>query len=221
MAISRDLTQYYAQRAQEYDHGVYLKPERQENIAALRVMFQEALAGRDVLEVACGTGFWTIPVAETAASVVATDVNGEVLQVAQSKPHPRDKVRWVQTDTYILDGVDGSFSAAFAAFWFSHIPKSRRLEFLNALHSKLQPGALVVLVDNIYVHGSNNPQAEHVDGEGNTYSCRKLEDGTQWEIVKNFPAEEELRALLCGQAEDVDYRQFDYYWVLSYRISKE
>lgn len=219
MNLSRDLTQYYAQRAEEYDR-VCCKPERQQDNAALRSLFQEMLAGHDVLEVACGTGFWTIPIAEVAHSIVATDVNEEVLHVAQSKPHPKDKIHWFQADAYTLDGVDGNFSAAFVASWFSHIPKSRRLEFLYTLHSKLQPGALVVLVDNTYVHGSNNPQAEFVDDEGNTYSCRQLEDGTQWEIIKNFPTEEELCGLLGEQAEDVDYRQFDYYWVLRYRIQR-
>ena len=72
-----DLKRYYAARAAEYDR-VYAKPERQADIARLRDILTDLLKGHRVLEVACGTGYWTEPVGRVAESVLATDINPEM-----------------------------------------------------------------------------------------------------------------------------------------------
>lgn len=56
MFVSTDLKKYYARRAGEYEQ-IYQKPERQPDIAATMNLLRQLLAERDVLEVACGTGF--------------------------------------------------------------------------------------------------------------------------------------------------------------------
>ncbi|HTD65456.1 MAG TPA: methyltransferase domain-containing protein [Candidatus Limnocylindria bacterium] len=78
------LAEYYAQRAPEYDR-IYQKPERQVDLATLREFVAQTFAERSVLEVACGTGYWTQCIAATARSVVATDINDEVLAIAHAK----------------------------------------------------------------------------------------------------------------------------------------
>jgi len=52
------LETYYSNRASEYER-VYDKPERQHELEWLRQRVPEILRGRRVLEVACGTGYWT------------------------------------------------------------------------------------------------------------------------------------------------------------------
>ncbi len=75
--------EYYQQRAPEYDE-VYAKPERQADLAELRRLLPPLVAGRRVLEIAAGTGYWTAVIAPAAASVTATDLNPETLAVAAS-----------------------------------------------------------------------------------------------------------------------------------------
>ena len=55
---SAEMLAYYAARAPYYD-AVYSKPERREDIAYLTTYLPERLRGRTVLEIACGTGYWT------------------------------------------------------------------------------------------------------------------------------------------------------------------
>ena len=52
------LEAYYSVRAPVYE-AIYEKPERQADLTVLKQLVPSLLAGRDVLEVACGTGYWT------------------------------------------------------------------------------------------------------------------------------------------------------------------
>lgn len=137
---------YYAARANEYDQ-VYLKPERQADLRKIERWLPEVLSGRTVLEVACGTGYWTQFIAQRSASVVAVDSSRETLRVAQTRV-PQDKVRLLAGDAYSLPVPSATFDAGFAGFWWSHIPRSRTTEFLRGFHAALVPGAKVVLLDN-------------------------------------------------------------------------
>lgn len=217
--VNKGIVDYYAQRAEEYDR-VYQKPERQEDIASLRVTLKDLFVSHNVLEIACGTGFWTLPLAGAAQSITSTDVNEEVLAIARERTYSNCQPVFLKADAYGLSNISSDFSAAFAGFWLSHVPRQRISIFLNHLHSKLQDDALVVFLDNNYVEGSNNPMSDYVDSEGNTYSQRRLSDGSCWEIIKNFPNEQELRQLVADVAYDVNYHTLTYYWMLSYRIRK-
>ena len=53
-----DLVSYYSRRAAEYER-IYRRPERQTDLSTLRQMLSDELRGRDILEIACGTGYWT------------------------------------------------------------------------------------------------------------------------------------------------------------------
>ena len=204
---------YYAQRAAEYEK-IYAKPERQADLARMRSDIPALFEGRRVLEIACGTGYWTPLIAARAESVVALDYNEETLAIARTKPYPRANVRFVQGDAYALPEWRDRFSAAYAGFWWSHVPLSRLDAFLRALHRRLEPGALVAFMDNRYVEGSSTPLSRR-DGEGNTYQTRRLDDGSTHEVLKNFPTPRELRERLGAEARVTEY---EYYWVASYRI---
>lgn len=214
MKPADNLPDYYARRAGEYEK-IFAKPERQSDLASLRALLPGLFAVRDVLEIACGTGYWTPLISGSARSILATDINEEVLAVARHKAYPNQNVEFKITDAYTLANVTGRFSAGFAGFWWSHIPKQRLSHFLDCFHSKLCPGALVVFLDNNYVEGSSTPIARS-DGEGNTYQKRKLEDGAEFEVLKNFPTETELRASVNAAAHDVEVTQLKHYWCLRY-----
>lgn len=141
-------------------------------------------------------------------------------------PLTEDEVRWhvdwaiptiqfAEADAYTLDGISGDFTACLAAFWWSHIPKSKLPGFLSVLHSKLPPNALVVFVDNRYVEGSSTPVAR-TDAEGNTYQVRRLEGGQVYEVMNNFPTEDEVRGVLGESASDVQCTTLEYYWIVAY-----
>ena len=95
------LADYYARRAPEYER-IYQKPERQEDLRTLRARVAQTFAGRRVVEIACGTGWWTEILAGTAHSVTATDINDEVLAVARAKGLDRARVSFQRCDAFDL-----------------------------------------------------------------------------------------------------------------------
>jgi ubiquinone/menaquinone biosynthesis C-methylase UbiE len=76
--------EYYRRWAPEYDE-VYTRSARQGDMLVLRERLTAWFAGKHVLEIAAGTGWWTDVLADTAASVTATDVNQATLDVARSR----------------------------------------------------------------------------------------------------------------------------------------
>lgn len=209
---------YYAARAAEYD-DVYLKPERQTDLRAIEQWLPALFDGTTVLEIACGTGYWTRFIAPAATAVKAIDTAPATLRIAEQRVIA-DNVEFRIGDAYALRPDRRRFTAAFAGFWFSHVPLERQREFLSGLDAALQPGAKVVLLDNRYVAGSSSPIVEH-DASGNTYQSRRLEDGSEHRVLKNFPSEAQLRSLLeAGAGESATFSTWRYYWALEYTVAE-
>lgn len=216
--INEAMKEYYAKRAAEYEH-IYLKPERQKDLQHIQVKLARCFQGHDVLEIACGTGYWTQFASRTARSIVATDCSEEVLAIARQKDYGRCPVELVKSDAYSLAEVAGPFSAALAGFWWSHVPRSRLAGFLRVLRSKLRKGAHVVAFDNRYVEGSSTPIAR-ADEEGNTYQIRALSDGSTHEVLKNFPTRSQLREWVEPEAEKLEFSELKYFWLVEYVAKK-
>jgi SAM-dependent methyltransferase len=207
---SADLVTYYRRRAGEYE-AIYDKPERQHDLSLLRDLIPTALRGRRILEIACGTGYWTVLLSQVATAVTAVDLADEPMRIAQSKQYPEGRVKFAAADAYALPEHLGTFDGAYAGFWWSHVPRARVGEFLASLHARLAPGSPVVLMDNRYVEGSSTPISE-TDAEGNTYQHRRLADGSQNRVLKNFPSERDLR----DQLPRPEVRMLEYYWLARY-----
>lgn len=200
---------YYERRAPEYDR-VYEKPERQDDIRQLRAFIDDSLDGRRVLDVAAGTAFWTARYVDRARQVTIVDVNLSTLEVARQRRRWPTTTDFHECDAFALDRVPGRWDAAFVGFFWSHIPLDSLDTFLDGLTSRLEPRSIVVLADNNYVSGSNHPLSR-TDSEGNTFQRRGLSDGSDWEVLKNFPSPEELTTRL-GRFGRAEVLQMPYYW---------
>jgi demethylmenaquinone methyltransferase/2-methoxy-6-polyprenyl-1,4-benzoquinol methylase len=212
------LVDYYAKRAHEYER-IYEKPERQPDLESVRRLMRRTLAGHEILEVVCGTGYWTHVVSQTAKSIVATDINEEVLAIARSKHYAGCPVNFRKRDAFKLGELTGQcFTAGLAAHWWSHLRKAELGKFLEQFHRALVPGATVVFMDNRFVAGSNTP-ITRTDSEGNTYQQRRLENGDEYEVLKNFPGQPEVETALSGRAVEIRWTELTHYWFLTYRTN--
>jgi demethylmenaquinone methyltransferase/2-methoxy-6-polyprenyl-1,4-benzoquinol methylase len=181
---------YYNKRLQEYE-TVYTKPERQADLNALLSRLQTDVSRREVLELACGTGWWTERLAAHAASWIATDADTGALDIVQRKA-----IQGLSTTT-TLNAYQPSVSApvdcVFAAHWYSHLRLDERSIFFRSVHDCLKPGGRLIMLDNNFVSRSST-EISRTDIEGNTYQTRKLKDGSLHEVLKNFPDHQQLAA---------------------------
>jgi SAM-dependent methyltransferase len=212
--MNSDLVAYYKERAKEYEK-IYDKPERQADLAKAASMLQDVFRDRGVFEIACGTGYWTERIAYTAKTILATDINDAVIEIARAKNYSRAKVRLEQADLYHL-GSAPRHESLFAGFILSHIKRQSLGGFIDTVNSLVQKGGTVVFMDNLYVEGSNHPITE-TDTNGNTYQARKLENGALHRVLKNFFSETFLKEQLNTKATDIHFLALDYFWILTYK----
>ena len=217
--VVQRMQSYYAQRAAIYER-VYFKPERQADLRAMEAWLPSVFEGRRVLEIACGTGWWTPHGARDAATWLATDLNPQTIAIARAKTLPAS-VQFATVDAYSFQGLEQrTFDAAFTGCWWSHVPLACLPLWLALLHSRLLPGARVVMLDNRFVQTSSTPITRQ-DADGNTYQNRRLDDGSKHEVLKNFPTPDAAFAMLGARARHPQWLSWQHYWALSYEKSYE
>ena len=212
--MNKDIITYYGKRAEEYEQ-IYRKPERQDELKKIKGLLQNILAGKDILEIACGTGYWTERISQRAKSILATDINDTVLEIAKSKNYPKDNVRFQKQDLFSFE-PDRKFGSLFGGFIWSHIKLQELEDFILKINSFVDIIGTIVFIDNNYAEGSSHPLTKE-DEAGNTYQTRKLKDGSSHLVLKNFPSEEFVLKKLEGKAEEINFVNFRYYWLLSYK----
>ncbi|MEQ1746927.1 MAG: class I SAM-dependent methyltransferase [Saprospiraceae bacterium] len=191
--MNTDMIRYYRERAPEYE-AVYARPEDQPDLDRMAAIFQAIFLEKNVLEIACGTGYWTEYVAQTARTVCATDINQSVLDIAVAKSYPRGNVRFRVED--IFERHPGEhFDALLGGFIWSHILLERLDEFLDRALDRVVPGGLVVFADSQFLPNRSTPTS-HTDTAGNNFQTRRLLDGSEHLVLKNFPSPEFLREKL-------------------------
>lgn len=214
--ITEQSAQFYAKNASNHDR-IYDRPERQHDLAAMRGHVAEILRGHTVLELACGTGYWTRIIAETADKVVATDINPEMIALARLRALPAEKVSLRVADAWALPDDIGDFTAVFIGFWWSHVKREEQERFLALLRAKVGRDMFIVLLDDAYVEGSSETVAR-TDMEGNTYQIRVAADGERYEIPKTYPSDSALRKKLASSVREIKIVRLEYYWMLSCRL---
>lgn len=208
------LVEYYTRRAPEYESMWHRQdPARLGEQAAMASALKATCQARRVLEVACGTGYWTQFAAAAAAEVIALDLSPKMLAIAQSKNLAR--VTFVEGDAYNLANLPGPFTTGLANFWFSHVPKRRIKEFLDGFHAQLHSGARVFIADNVFVPGIGGELVSH-PGMEDTFKLRQLADGSSHEVLKNYYDAARLREIFQNRGGDLDIRIGRNFWWLSY-----
>jgi SAM-dependent methyltransferase len=190
---------YYRQRAGEYDEtskipGDPLEPQGRELVVALRAFEPR---GR-VLEIACGTGAYTLELLPFADEITAIDASPEMLSLARTRISS-PKVRFVESDVFAWR-PDGLYDVAFFSFWLSHVPPSHFERFWDIVGSCLAPEGRVFFMDE----GRHLEWREEWEDEAAGVVRRWLRDGTEHRAIKVLWDVEELEARLRQLGWDVE-----------------
>ncbi|MFV2016108.1 MAG: methyltransferase domain-containing protein, partial [Candidatus Heimdallarchaeota archaeon] len=113
---------YYQKRAKEYEL-VYQKTERQSDLVLIKDYLSKQFVNKSIIEIACGTGYWTEVLSKQTKSILASDINPEVIQVASMKNYSKGNVVFEIRNFEDLKSMSGEFEGFFGGFIWSHIRK--------------------------------------------------------------------------------------------------
>jgi SAM-dependent methyltransferase len=198
--------EYYRARAGEYDEwflrrGRYDRgPELEREWSAeveevARELDQFAPAGR-VLELACGTGWWTERLARRADRLTCVDASPEVVALNRRRlldaglPTPA----YVEADLFAWT-PSARFDVVFFSFWLSHVPPERFQSFWAAVAGALAPGGRVFFIDSL-AEETSTARDHRLPRVGDVVQERRLNDGRTFRVVKLFHDPDELAAEL-------------------------
>ncbi|MFX0113966.1 MAG: class I SAM-dependent DNA methyltransferase [Candidatus Hodarchaeota archaeon] len=192
MGIGNSLKDYYDQRASSYEE-MYRRQDSvwQQEITEIKKCLSTLFQGSDILEIACGTGYWTQFVSQYCRSITAIDISRRSLTIARRKDYACS-VELKEHDAFQLATLKQQFTGAMAAFWFSHIARDRLDRFLVELHKVLLPKSPVFFVDNVFVPGIGG-ELVRIQGDSlNTYKKRQSAEEEPFLILKNYYSEDNL-----------------------------
>jgi trans-aconitate methyltransferase len=116
---------YYRARASEYDRT---SPSRDsDGYSELLASLQRFTPRGRVLELACGTGQWTVELAKYAAKLTAVDVSPEMLALNRARVARAD-ADYVTADLFTWSASE-RYDVVFFAAWLSHVPPQRFAQF--------------------------------------------------------------------------------------------
>jgi demethylmenaquinone methyltransferase/2-methoxy-6-polyprenyl-1,4-benzoquinol methylase len=197
---------YYAARAPEYD--AMLNREKRYELDGLDVasfdadtrelaIAEKALDALgptgEVLELACGPGWWTKRLARNATSITAVDASAEMLEINRRRV-PGDGIHRIQSDIFSWR-PDRRYDLVFFSFWLSHVPRDRFIEFWDLVAAALKPGGRVFFIDEAAYDGGDGYEAMLDGGRG--AAVRRLDDGREFRMVKVYYKPEELQQELA------------------------
>ena len=193
---------YYQAVAVEYGRHALALPggdELEEALDAFR-------PSGEVLELACGTGIWTAQLVRYAADLTAVDASTEMLSVA--KQQVGERVRFIHADVFAWT-PELRYDVVFFGFWLSHVPMERFESFWSFVRDCLKPNGRVFFVDDAY-----RTADELIFGESSSTIGRRLEDGTQFRIVKvpHRPTELQARLARLGWNIKVHQTSGPFFW---------
>jgi SAM-dependent methyltransferase len=110
--------------------------------AVLGTLGVEIRPDDDLVEIGCGIGRMTRPLAERGRSVRALDVSAEMLEQARHENGHLDNVTWVRGDGTTLTGIaDGSADGVISYVVLQHIPDPEvTLGYIREMGRVLRPG---------------------------------------------------------------------------------
>lgn len=218
------VARFYAQAAAA-DDAREEDPEREADLDEVADGLAQLVAGQTVLELACGGGRWTEALAESAAHVLALDINEAMLAQARARELPADLVTWCQADALNLPadllsglppGVE-SVKTVFIGFWWSHLTRAAQEHVLASLRARVGKDVQLVLLDDDQVEGISPPIAR-TDAQGNTYQIVNGADGARFELPKGYPTDSALRKRLGNAAREIRIARWESCWVLTCRL---
>ncbi|MFZ6029171.1 MAG: methyltransferase domain-containing protein [Chloroflexota bacterium] len=134
---------YWGRHGERYDHHLRFAAG-DEVLRQMRTVLQRDKSLGRVLELGCGTGFFTSILAENAEAVTATDLSGPLLSIARRRLRRFEHVSFRQVDCEQIGFPDASFDTVFMANLITIVDANKTLAECRRV---LKPGGQLLIVN--------------------------------------------------------------------------
>jgi demethylmenaquinone methyltransferase/2-methoxy-6-polyprenyl-1,4-benzoquinol methylase len=166
-----------------------------------------------ILELAPGTGIWTERFLRTASSITAVDSSSEMIAINRARVGS-DRVSYLQADLFTWQPTI-KYDAVCFCFWLSHVPIERLDLFFSSVAMALRPGGKVFFVDSH--RKTSGASVEHeLPEELVQVERRRLNDGREFNIVKNYYEPVSLAAHFASSGFDIAVRETETFFLYGY-----
>ena len=129
-------------------------------------ILKDIVKNKDVLDVACGEGYGSSFIAETARSVVGVDISDDVIRHA-SMTYRKSNLEFVKSNAIELDFTDASFDIVVSFETIEHLIEQAQM--LAELKRVMRDDGILV------ISSPNRPIYSEESGEHNTYHLKELD----------------------------------------------
>lgn len=192
---------YYRARAPEYDETSTPPPHdaRNQQSEMLRDALDRFAPRGHVLEIACGTGQWTLELARhPVAAITALDAAPEMIEIAKNKLRGDPRATFVATDIFDWRPSQRYDVVAFGNF-LSHVPLGSFEAFWDIVARALTPAGGVFFVDE----RADVWRRMRWSQPGLPLEDRDVADGRSFRAVKVYWVPRELEARLRALGWDI------------------
>lgn len=135
-------------RVGPYDRGRAANQAWKAELARIADRLAEVEIGGHLLELGCGTGYWTELLASRADRITAIDGAPEMIEMARTRLGHLDTVDLQVQELIDAWSPDADCYDGVAAFFFiEHVPDQRLDVLLRRIAHCLRPGAAIVLAE--------------------------------------------------------------------------
>jgi demethylmenaquinone methyltransferase/2-methoxy-6-polyprenyl-1,4-benzoquinol methylase len=202
--VLADQRDYYDARAPEYDEwwqrqGRYARDEEANarwfaEMDEVHASLRAAELSGEILELAPGTGNWTLALARSAHHLTALDGSPRMIELNRQRLAAAglaDRVTYGQVDLFAWR-PERTYDAVFMGFFLSHVPEERLNPFLGSVAEALRPGGMVFIVDSRPDPTSSSPD-QPLPPPDEPIMTRRLNDGRAFQIVKIYRSAAEVQ----------------------------
>lgn len=195
-----EMLTYYEERASEYDEVYLGKGPAMPGYARQYINdvahISRLVAGfghGQLIDIACGPGFWAPHYARNAERITFLDQSEKVLAECRKRvaavplsaaPH------FIRGNFFNTPLEPSAYDCALAGFLLSHLTRDEEERFFGRLKEILKPQAELMLIDSLW----NEERRKHRTKEG--FEERTLNDGRRFKVYKRYLAEAELCEML-------------------------
>ena len=171
----------------------------------------------DVIDLACGTGFWLSAYGTNCVSVTLVDQSGPALAHCRRRVDAlglRSIATTIQSDLFEVSLPEASYDACLLGFLLSHLTHPQIEALFERLRTILRPRSELAVVDSAW------SEARRPHCERDSFERRSVPGGRSFKIRKKYYDRRELESLLLrhGFMPRAEYIGNVFIAMLAYRV---